>query len=129
MIRQFLSGLISQAFAGPAPTPTTPSPPSDGGFTLLPGTGLLREKIQTGDIHLSDIPAFISYFIEMAILLAGVIAFIMILVGGYQYIIGGIYSDMREQGKTTLLYAISGFVLALLAYTIVNFLQLAVTAL
>lgn len=97
-------------------------------LSLLPGADHpLAEKIKSGEIHLSDIPAFISFFIETAIVFAGIIAFIMILVGGYQYIIGGIYSDMREQGKTTLIYAISGFVLCMLAYGIVNFVQLAAT--
>jgi hypothetical protein len=97
------------------------------GLSLLPSTGDLVQKIRTGEIHLSDIPAFISYFIEIAISFAGIVAFLMIIVGGYQYIIGGIYSDMREQGKTTLIYAISGFVLSMLAYAIVNLVQLAAT--
>jgi len=40
-------------------------------ITVLPGGGNpLAEKIKSGDLHLSDIPAFISYFIEMAIILA-----------------------------------------------------------
>lgn len=99
-------------------------------LTILPkeDAGLVK-KIQTGDIHLSDIPLFISSFIEGAILLAGMIAFLMILVGGYQYIIGGVYSEMREQGKNTLTYAIVGFVLAMLAYAIVTLIQLAATSL
>lgn len=99
------------------------------GISLLPGSGDLVGKIRSGDIHLSDIPLFITYFIQIAITLAGIIAFLMIIVGGYQYIVGGIYSDMREQGKTTLIYAISGFVLALLSYAIVNLVQLAATGL
>lgn len=105
----------------------------EGGISILPSSGQgydsLVEKIKTGDIHLSDIPLFISYFIQTAIILAGIIAFLMILVGGYQYIIGGVYSEMREHGKTTLIYAVSGFVLSLLAYAIVSIVQLAVTAL
>jgi|CXWL01.1.fsa_nt_gi hypothetical protein len=96
-------------------------------FTILPKFGDLVEKIKSGEIHLSDVPAFISSFIEVAIMLSGVIAFMMILVGGYQYIIGGLYSDMREQGKSTLIYAITGFVISLLAYGIVNLIQLAAT--
>ncbi|MDP2690958.1 MAG: hypothetical protein Q8O95_00960 [bacterium] len=99
-------------------------------LTILPGgtTDELVRKIQTGRIQLSDIPLFISSFIELGILLAGSIAFIMILVGGYQYIIGGVYSDMREKGKTTLTYAISGFILCMLAYAIVTLVQLAATS-
>lgn len=133
-----LSYLIPTAFAQLNPdTPGVSSGGSTGGgvapnsgqFTILPDTGPLVEKIQTGNIHLGDIPAFISVFIEVGISIAGVIAFLMILVGGYQYIVGGIYSDMREQGKTTLTYAIGGFVLSMLAYAIVNFVQLLATGL
>lgn len=106
---------------------------AQGGITLLPGQDSgyseLAKKIKTGEINLSDIPLFISYFIEIAIIAAGIIAFLMILVGGYQYIVGGVYSEMREQGKSTLIYAVSGFVLSLLAYGIVSIVQLAVTAL
>lgn len=98
-------------------------------ISILPRTGKLVEKLQSGNIQISDIPDFIAFFIQTAILLAGVVAFLMILVGGYQYIIGGVYSDMREQGKNTLIYAISGFVLAMLAYGIVTIVQLAATSL
>jgi len=97
--------------------------------TLLPADDTtLANKIRSGEIGLSDIPKFISYFIEIAIIAAGSIAFLMIIVGGYQYIIGGVYSEMREKGKTTLTYAISGFVLSLLAYAIVTLVQLAATS-
>ncbi|MDP3975967.1 MAG: hypothetical protein Q8P95_03550 [bacterium] len=89
----------------------------------------LVEKIQSGDFHLSDLPEIVALAIKALIILAGIIAFIMILVGGYQYIVGGIYSDMRESGKNTLTYAIGGFVLAMLSYAIVNLVQLLVTAL
>ncbi len=101
----------------------------EGGFSILPNSGRLAESIRTGDIHLSDIPDFISYFISMGIIAAGSIAFLMLLYGGYQYIIGGVYSDMRDQGKTTITYAITGLVLSLLSYAIVSIIQLVVTAL
>ncbi len=93
-----------------------------------PGTHTLVDKIKSGDIHLSDIPDFLSYFIQTAIIASGIIAFLMILVGGYQYIIGGVYSEQREKGKQTLTYAISGLVLSLLAYAIVSIVQLFATA-
>ncbi len=98
------------------------------GVSVLPSQGSLVEKIKTGDIHLTDIPDFLSYFIQIAIIAAGMIAFLMILVGGYQYIIGGVYSEQREKGKQTLIYAISGLVLSLLAYAIVSIVQLFATA-
>jgi len=100
-----------------------------GSDDLVEGSRDLVERIRSGQLHLSDIPAFIGYFIEIAIIAAGIVAFLMILVGGYQYIVGGVYSDMREQGKNTLTYALAGLILSLLSYAIVNLIQLAVTAL
>jgi len=103
---------------------------AQGDITILPrGDDSLADKIRSGEIGLNDIPAFIAFFIETAIVIAGIVAFLMLLVGGYQYIIGGVYSDMREQGKNTIIYAITGLVLALLAYGIVNLIQIAVTSL
>jgi hypothetical protein len=98
-------------------------------ITLLPtdNAGLV-EKIQKGNIELSDIPLFILYFIEIAVAAAGIVAFLMILYGGYQYVIGGVYSEMKEKGKTTLTQAIVGFVIALLSYAIVNLIQIAATS-
>lgn len=106
----------------------------DRTLSILPGAGndesnSLIEKLQSGNIHLSDVPLFIASFIEVAIVFAGIVSFLMILVGGYQYIIGGVYSDMREDGKNTLIYAISGLVLSLMSYAIVTIVQLAATAL
>ena len=102
---------------------------SSDGFSLLPQSGELAEAIRTGEIHLYHIPEFISYFIEVAIIAAGTISFLMLLIGGYQYIVGGVYSDMRDQGKTTITYAIVGLVLSMLSYAIVSIVQLFVTAL
>ena len=124
MLKYFIYTAFAQAQIGPE----TAVEPEARGFSILPSTGDLVEKLRTGDIHLSDVPVFLASFIEAGILFAGVVAFIMILVGGYQYIIGGVYSDMREQGKSTLIYAVSGFVLSMLAYAIVSVVQLAATS-
>lgn len=106
-------------------------------ITILPGelpseanpAETLASRLRAGTIQLSDIPELIATFIQTGILLAGVVSFLMILVGGYQYIIGGVYSDMRENGKSTLIYAVSGFILSMLAYAIVTIVQLAATSL
>lgn len=102
--------------------------PADPGISVLPSTPGLKEKIQSGDIHLSDIPDFITYFIKTGIMAAGIISFLMLLIGGYQYIIGGVYSEMKEKGKNTLFYAITGLIVSMLAYAIVTIVQLFATA-
>lgn len=96
--------------------------------TILPRTGPLVEKLRTGTISITDIPDFILYLIKFLIGVAGIITFIMILVGGYYYIIGGVYTELKEKGKSTLSSAIIGFILALMAYGIVDVIQKAVTS-
>ncbi len=86
------------------------------------------DRIRDGSLNLSDIPVFISYYIEIGIAMAGIVSFLMLLYGGYQYIIGGVYSDMRESGKQTITYAIGGLILSLLAYGIVTIVQLFATS-
>lgn len=98
------------------------------GISILPNTTGLKEKIQSGDIHLSDIPDFISYLIQVGIIAAAMVSFLMLLVGGYQYIVGGLYSEMKEKGKTTLIRAVAGLVISMLAYAIVTIVQLFATA-
>jgi hypothetical protein len=105
---------IPQAFAQ-----TTP--------TILPTTEDLAQKIQSGDIHLSDIPKFIAHFIDFGLIIAGSISLLFLVIGGYRFIIGGVMQSQREQGKQTILYAIIGLVLSLLSWAIVNTIQLLVT--
>lgn len=53
--------------------------------------------------------------------IVGVIAVIMLIVGGVKYVISGGDSKKVTDAKNTVLYAIIGLVIAFLAYAIVNF--------
>ncbi|MFT7183959.1 MAG: hypothetical protein ACI9QC_000285 [Oceanicoccus sp.] len=59
--------------------------------------------------------------------IAGLLSVLMILVGAYYYIAGGI-SDDKEKGKTIIKFAIGGLILTSLAWILVNFLLLLITA-
>lgn len=98
--------------------------------TLLPSdmeNGGLGYKIASGEIHLSDLPAFIAYFINFGIVIAAAVCLLFLVIGGYRYIVGGVVEAQREQGKQTIMYAIIGLVVSALAWTIVNTVQLLVT--
>ncbi len=98
--------------------------------TLLPSDmkeGGLGQKIASGDIHLSDLPEFITYFINFGITIAAAVCLLFLVIGGYRYIVGGVIEAQREQGKQTIMYAIIGLVVSILAWTIVNTVQLLVT--
>ena len=73
------------------------------------------------------IPYFVIYALNFAIQLAGLITVLMIVVGGYYYIAGGITDD-KEKGKHIITYALGGFVLVLTSWFIVNTLLLALTS-
>jgi hypothetical protein len=96
--------------------------------TILPGGDHpLAQKIRTGDISLTDIPAFIAYFINIGAILAASVSMLFLVIGGYRYIVGGVMQSEREQGKNTIMYAIIGLIVSLLSWAIVNTVQLLVT--
>jgi len=82
--------------------------------------------IQTGRITFSMIPFFISYVINFLLGLTGIICVLFIVIGGYRYVIGGL-TDEKEKGKQTIMHALMGMGVALLAWTIVTVLINAVT--
>ncbi|MBU1090215.1 hypothetical protein KKF38_05525, partial [Patescibacteria group bacterium] len=61
--------------------------------------------------------------IENLILLAGGIAILFAIIGGYKYMNGSV-SDDKEAGKKTIGYALAGCAIALLAWTTVSFAQI-----
>jgi len=75
--------------------------------------------IKTGRISMWMIPFFIKYLIQFAISIAGLVAVGAIIIGGYFYLFGGLVDD-KEKGKRAIMYGLGGFVVVLLAWTIVN---------
>ena len=55
------------------------------------------------------------------LLLIGIVAVIMIIIGGFQYIMSTGDQNRTRVAKDTILYAVIGLVVAVLAYSIVNF--------
>ncbi len=58
---------------------------------------------------------------NVLIVAVGVISVIMIIVGGFRYVLSGGDSKNTTAAKDTILYAIIGLVVSLLAYSIANF--------
>ncbi len=80
----------------------------------------LAEKIQTGKIHYQDIPYFIGHIIKFLLSVGWALAVVMIIIGGYQYVLAGFNSGDKEKGKKTLIYAISGMAVATFAWFMVD---------
>ena len=58
---------------------------------------------------------------NVLLFIVGAIAVIMIVIGGIRYTVSGGDSSAVKGAKDTILYAVIGVVVALLAYAIVNF--------
>ena len=99
----------------------------DPATTLIPSEGNLADKFVSGKFEIYDIGEYVIYLIEFLIYFAGGIAVLFVIVGGYKYMIGGA-SDDKEAGKKTIGYALAGFAIAVLAWVIVNFVQVWLTS-
>ncbi len=69
----------------------------------------------------TDLGAFITLIINMMIAAIGIAAVIMLIVGGFNYVFSQGSKDKTTTAKDTILYAIIGIVVAVLAFAIVNY--------
>lgn len=83
--------------------------------------------IKSGYMKFWMVPFFITRALNFIIGLSGLISVLMVMVGAFFYIAGGINED-KEKGKTVITYAIGGFVLTTLSWAIVNGILLLLTA-
>lgn len=63
------------------------------------------------------IEAVVSFFF----IIAGIISVIMIIIGGYWYVLSAGDPQKVKKAKDTILYAAVGLVISLMAWTIINF--------
>lgn len=74
-------------------------------------------------LQLQEISTYIGNIIEAAIPLVGIIAFIMLLVGGFTVLSSGGNPENTQKGKSIITYAIMGIVLAIVSWLILLFIQ------
>ena len=77
----------------------------------------------------TDLSEVVSYVVNILLFIVGAISVIMLIIGGIRYAVSGGDSGAVTSAKNTILYAIIGLVVALLAYVIVNFVITQVTGL
>jgi len=68
-----------------------------------------------------SLPDQIGTVTNTLLLALGIIAVIMIIIGGLRYVLSGGNENATRGAKDTILYAVIGLVVALLSYAIVNF--------
>lgn len=74
-----------------------------------------------GSSTATDLGASIGNITNIMIYAIGIISVIMIIIGGFRYVLSGGDSKNTTAAKDTILYAVIGLVVALLAYSIANF--------
>lgn len=68
-----------------------------------------------------DVDTLVQTAIGILSFVIGIISVIMIIVGGIRYVVSNGEAAKIKSAKDTILYAIVGLVVSLLAYVIVNF--------
>ncbi|MEO5499573.1 MAG: pilin [Candidatus Saccharimonadales bacterium] len=63
----------------------------------------------------------IKKIIDILLFIIGAVAVIMIIIGGIRYVVSGGDQGAVTGAKNTILYAVVGLVVAIMAYAIVNF--------
>ena len=76
-----------------------------------------------GDEGSNDVPLAtrIKTIVNILLFILGAVAVIMIIIGGLKYVLSNGDSSAMTSAKNTILYAVIGLVVAILAYAIVNF--------
>ena len=73
------------------------------------------------DGNSTDLPSFITNIVNILLFLAGAIAVIVIIIGGIRYVLSSGDSGQVQAAKNTILYAVIGLIVVIMAYAIVNF--------
>ena len=69
----------------------------------------------------SDLPSIFQTITNTLLYIVGAVSVIMLIVGGLQYVLSSGDSKRVESAKNTILFAIVGIVVAIVAYAIVQF--------
>jgi uncharacterized membrane protein len=72
-------------------------------------------------IDLFGVGGTFSTITNVLLFIVGAIAVIMIVIGGLRYVTSGGNQNAVTAAKNTILYAIIGIIVAILAYAVINF--------
>ena len=73
--------------------------------------------------QLQDLEGVFGNVVSVVLGLAGIVLFIMLLLGGFSYITSGGDPKKVESARNTLTYAIGGMIFIALAYLILKFIE------
>lgn len=74
-----------------------------------------------GNLQTTSLTDSVANVTNIMITIIGIISVIMLIIGGFRYVLSGGDQKGTTAAKDTILYAIIGVVVALLSYSIMNF--------
>lgn len=132
-MKKTIKNLFVAAFAVPALALTAavvPSVPAfaqnecqstAGGQNLTLQSGANCAKGQGQQTDLFGQTGVFKRIVDVMLFLIGAISVIMLIMGGVRYVLSGGEQGKVAEAKNTILYAVIGVVVAILAYAVVNF--------
>ncbi len=91
------------------------------GFTYVNGLCVLNSQFSKDSIaNTGTIFELITKVLKIMLTLAGALAVVWLVIGGYQYITAGGNDEQAEKGRKTLLNATIGVVVVIMAYALIN---------
>lgn len=93
----------------------------DDACTANPDTALCKERDD------DKLPEMIRTIVNVLLYVLGAVSIVVIIMAGVFYTLSAGDQNQVTKAKNTLLYAVVGLVVALLAYAIVNFIYTAIT--
>lgn len=91
---------------------------------VLAGNAALAQTgtpVPRGQYSSTDLPKLISTILDWALGIAGLLAVIYIIIGGFNYITSSGNKDKVAAGKNSIIYAIIGLLVVALAFAIKSF--------
>lgn len=79
------------------------------------------QSVDNNNTTADTLPEGIKSVINMMLFIAGAVAVIMIIIGGIRFVISNGDASSVTAARHTILYAVIGLVVIILAYAIVNF--------
>ena len=71
-------------------------------------------------VAFNSIPGLIVFIIQILLYIAGGVAVLFVIIGGFQYILSAGNAETATKGKKTVINAIIGIVLIILSYMVIS---------
>lgn len=114
-------GVVAAPLASAVPVSAQANDPNAEALCKGSGGTWSREDQACNSTSGRTVPGTIRQITNILIFLVGAIAVLMIIIGGLRYVLSAGDQSATTSAKNTILYAIIGLVVAIMAYAIVNF--------